>query len=635
MAAGDDWPDVLPRSLVPLPDESLPGFVLRICHRLDLVPGRLMRKARLTGRGVTSSNGAPARHLLLLETGPLEAFARLTRLSTEEAQALTLAQFTGRHPAVGEALAQPGAVRRRPVTTVLPGLLLNSSRYCPRCLAGDGSEVQQRHGGPWKLHWRLATVFACLHHRVLLEHLCPDCRHPAFSTGGWTNTQRLLPAQGTPGLHPAQCRAGLDRDGTTTICGRRLDAVTARPLPEPFAALQRKILDFTTPEDGPARPDAVGDLQIMAAIVAGTWPLAADQATFDLPPGLDDLLSPSGTAKDTIRCDEPPADAGATAALLAVADAILDQPRAAVRQHLDRFLRSAGPRSDRHWGTTWTRLPTRCSPTTRQDILLVADQLRQPARKQHADPPAAPVLAVAQRGYLPEHIPQHIPGAWVNVLFDNGAQKSLRACQDRRFRRAVSVQLVQAATGLPYAEATRFLDIPAAWLDRNDLMLRANAYQQHAQRARRAELAEALEALAKHVARTPAPTDYHQRRNSFAFWNLRPTQWQTILEHLPPPPEEHPVHPGSPLHLAASAHIWSALTGSEWDLAPCFRPPLSSERDLPLFKTDRTQQAALELLHTPAEDAFLSLLRQALDDCTRSLLQHAGQAPAEPASDSA
>ena len=39
-------PRPLPRSLDPLPDESLIGFMLRLSHRLDLPPARI---ATLTG----------------------------------------------------------------------------------------------------------------------------------------------------------------------------------------------------------------------------------------------------------------------------------------------------------------------------------------------------------------------------------------------------------------------------------------------------------------------------------------------------------------------------------------------------------------------------------------------------------
>ena len=39
----------LPRSLDPLPDESLPGDLLRLEHRLGLAPARIMQLTGLTG----------------------------------------------------------------------------------------------------------------------------------------------------------------------------------------------------------------------------------------------------------------------------------------------------------------------------------------------------------------------------------------------------------------------------------------------------------------------------------------------------------------------------------------------------------------------------------------------------------
>ncbi|MBV6701035.1 TniQ family protein [Kitasatospora aureofaciens] len=115
----------------------------------------------------------------MVSTGRQHGFeARLTRLTPDEAQALTLRRFSGRDPAVTELLERPGGNQHARMV-VPPWLLLRSSRYCPQCPAGDGSDVQDRHGGPWKLHWRLATVFACLEHSVLLEDLCPACHYPS------------------------------------------------------------------------------------------------------------------------------------------------------------------------------------------------------------------------------------------------------------------------------------------------------------------------------------------------------------------------------------------------------------------------------------------------------------------------
>lgn len=44
-------PSPLPRSLDPLPDEALPGYVLRLAHRLGLSPARVLR--------LTGSPGSP------------------------------------------------------------------------------------------------------------------------------------------------------------------------------------------------------------------------------------------------------------------------------------------------------------------------------------------------------------------------------------------------------------------------------------------------------------------------------------------------------------------------------------------------------------------------------------------------
>ena len=48
----------LPRSLDPLPDESLPGYLLRLAHRLGLAPARVMQLTGLAGDGRSRRAGA-------------------------------------------------------------------------------------------------------------------------------------------------------------------------------------------------------------------------------------------------------------------------------------------------------------------------------------------------------------------------------------------------------------------------------------------------------------------------------------------------------------------------------------------------------------------------------------------------
>src|SRR5260370_18933080 len=48
-------PRPLSRSLIPVPGESLPGFLLRLSYRLSLPPARLAELAGLRSAGVTGS----------------------------------------------------------------------------------------------------------------------------------------------------------------------------------------------------------------------------------------------------------------------------------------------------------------------------------------------------------------------------------------------------------------------------------------------------------------------------------------------------------------------------------------------------------------------------------------------------
>src|SRR6266511_5106670 len=129
----------------------------------------------------------------------LRRFAHATRLTDGEATALFLSGYAERYP----------PARARPEPTGRCGgsgrlhlgqwLFLRSTRYCPDCLAGDGSDLQRRHGGGWRRAWRLPVVFACTAHRRYLQHRC--------ATGGHLIHHReygFLPGWLAHTLHPPQ-----------------------------------------------------------------------------------------------------------------------------------------------------------------------------------------------------------------------------------------------------------------------------------------------------------------------------------------------------------------------------------------------------------------------------------------------
>ncbi|MGW0633949.1 TniQ family protein [Streptomyces sp. NPDC002758] len=172
-----------------------------------------------------------------------------------------------------------------------------SGRYCPDCLRGAGTAVEEALGEAWQLVWHLPVIFACVQHRRLLEHLCPACCQLLEAAGGRRNS--LIRNSGLAGLHPLQCRNTLTRrrdnpshcaERTQSVpCGMRLDRVSqdadsAPPTSdlEHLLALQLRILEHLSPQgqawDGSAGPDGYyfSDLIATAHLIKLTWPLGAE-----------------------------------------------------------------------------------------------------------------------------------------------------------------------------------------------------------------------------------------------------------------------------------------------------------------------------------------------------------------------
>src|SRR5580704_13082354 len=87
----------LPCSLDPLPDESLPGYLLRLAHRLGLAPARVVQ---LTGLTATQDGPQRARRSLIMQLNEAAAasFAHATRLTGTETAGLCMSSMSGRYP---------------------------------------------------------------------------------------------------------------------------------------------------------------------------------------------------------------------------------------------------------------------------------------------------------------------------------------------------------------------------------------------------------------------------------------------------------------------------------------------------------------------------------------------------------
>ncbi|WP_344115956.1 TniQ family protein [Streptomyces blastmyceticus] len=319
----------LPRSLDPLPGESLAGFILRLSYRLGLPPTAVNRRTGLMD--IMNNGQAWAKTAWSTGLPPVlaAAFAAATRLSPQEVTALTLEPLVRHYPAIGKVLRAEHERRPR----ALLWLYSSTSRYCPQCLRGDGSFVQRELGGPWHVLWRLPVVFACTRHRCFLNHLCPGCSQAI----GAKHYSHLIARSSVPGLHPAQCRTPSPTrrtPHTRDLCGTRLDQAPAlMPLspPQTYLDLQQRILqklDPLQPPETSARYFA--ELQLTCMLVTLTWPAAHTAANDPLAQEASRFLAArrstnNSEGRPTIA-HAPPIDAAACAALLHAADAIITAP---------------------------------------------------------------------------------------------------------------------------------------------------------------------------------------------------------------------------------------------------------------------------------------------------------------------
>ncbi|MEU7577677.1 TniQ family protein [Streptomyces sp. NPDC041068] len=547
----------LPRSLDPLPDESLSGYVLRLSHRLALPPGWLMQHTgigNLDAHGLFASNSALA---TALPEDVTTRVARTTRLHPDEVTALTLACWNGRYPPITRAIEAGG--RRH----AGDWLFRSTARYCPECLAGDGSVIQQQHGGPWKKSWRLPVVFACLEHRRYLRYGCPGCHQaPDASTGS-----RLVARIGDASLHPVQCRNPLrfpeGNKRTGPACGIRLDqqivAVPTRPFPD-MVALQAQILRHLSPDISKREAsEYFTDLQLIAALVVMTWPEAKHQAPLVAGNIADSYLrnlAARPTASRRIhRFTELPVGSAAAAALLRIAQSVLD--RDDLRSHLvPLVLRDRTMNRTTTWSERFVGQQDACSSRLREAGAPLTHAISGglSARRSPAQ----------HDGFAPEQVPAFLPKSWA----DQYLQKCSGVSQ-RILRRTASVRLAQMAMGGSLDQAADFLGIhaptSATGAIRRWAHLKLDVF----------EFDTALHALATALdVHAPDLPDYRHRRQTLRNWYLDEQSWRELTTKVPPS-STTPAHYDDLKRHIASIFVWSRITQGEHLFAP--RPMEASQ----------------------------------------------------------
>src|ERR1017187_6350850 len=575
----------LGRSLIPLPGESLPGFILRLSCRLHLPPARI---AELTGLVPAGRSGArtPASLLTEIPATDRQTFARMTRLTTGQVTRLGLACLQERYPL-------PTKATKNTATVPLNGrsIFAPSTRYCPDCLACAGSPVQDAFGGSWHKTWHLPIVFACTPHQRLREHRCPECDQVVHGRRPGA-LALLLPAMHADALRPYQCRPSVNPGLGRTLprcCGARLDHTPAlRPADPELITLQCKLLGLLTPE-GPAHTLSAGwpatpdgyftDLQALTLLACSTWPAARYLSpSEDAASAIDhhveairrrtaDRQNDSLSSEARTNFNSPPADAAASAGLTFLADRVLlSSGPEEVREHLRHLLPASTRQAGRTpWGLRVSRSTTPCS----QGLQAACAPLLRGFTRTGGQPQARrdAVIRCPQR-WGPEHIPAFLPKNWYDRHF-----KPLDGVNPMFTRRTAMLRLVQMVAGGSLGEAAGFLGLAATdttWLRKGRIYTGAGHVHSHAKKQPDPLGFEA--ALNALVAEFDEPatllTNYQQRRQALKNWSIDEDTWKALTARLPPIPGPQRPELGDRKRQIASIYVWVQVTSGEHHFAP-------------------------------------------------------------------
>jgi hypothetical protein len=642
-------PRPLPRSLVPLPGESLPGFILRLSCRLSQLPARI---AELTG---LTPDGASGTHIpVILLAGIPETdsstFTRMTRLTGAQAAQLSMSTWQERYPPV---IASPESKARGARRLDGRLILAPATRYCPECLAGDGSAIQESFGGPWLKAWHLPVVFACPVHQRLLEHRCPESGHTVHARPGGRAPSALLPMIWAAGLHPAQCRAdvapGRSSQSLPVCCGARLDHAGPRRQASPeLLALQGKILRLLDP-DGPASTVSAGmparpgsyfaDLRALGLLAWSTWPAARHlspcketSAAIDQHAAAlrqQEAERQANSPASPARTAPPPLDAAVSAGLAHIADRILagtpDEARWQIRPLLPPGTREAGR-------TNWARWVTESATPCSEGLQTAYEPLLRKFTRTPAQPQGRRTALTRTHRWGPENVPALIPEDWYARHFT-----PLAGVSPALARRTAALRLIQAITGGSLGEAAEFLGISSGygpWRRSGGRiyspagLARSGARQQPDPPGFETGLAS----LTRELSNPGTPlVNYQRRRQALETWSISEDTWpdmaakRSLMSH--PDIEDH-------TRQIASVYVWARVTSGE----PRFAPRPIQATQPPEVQQDwrrRWSEIWGHLLHSSQPRSYYTRLRAELDALADSLAmaidtRHAAHPPETP-----
>ncbi|MBZ3901458.1 TniQ family protein [Streptomyces griseiscabiei] len=561
----------LPRSLSPLDGESLPGYVLRLAHRLGRSPARTGHLTGLAPYRKGRVTHFPVHQLVAMRPHTSAQFAAATRLAPDEVAALGLRHLTPAYTPLARAGVQDdGRVLHN------SWAFMAASRFCPTCLIGDHSPVQRAHGGAWLQRWHLPVIFVCARHRRMLETDCPQCHRPTNVSVHGRASLVLHPASDV--LHPAQCRnhdieAMQPAPIPRILCGADLTdrhtspAVLTPDQLVPYLALQQRIEHQLNPAH--TGSGYFADLITVAQLIKLSWPTSQELAP--LPSLMSSALDAhvegirrelANTEPGRARNREmagPPSQALPCAALLLQADQLRSVDGPAELHDAMQTLADRAFHLDRNRFRSLFKNASLSEPFARALAPQRGGFLASPR-----SPRAIGRLRVPSREseFSASHVPQLIPLAWYHRHFQGfTAQLTVPSRDNIDFvRRAASLKLVEMVFGGTVANCAQFLGMPAGVAQSSLRQLRRRCPD-----AAWARFQEAVEEIAHEMEQAPTRTDFARRRHRLARWEIPSDHWLELTHDLRRQLKE-PRH-----RKVGSVIVWTRATEGDHLFSPLIR----------------------------------------------------------------
>lgn len=550
----------LPRSLRPLPGESLAGYLLNLAFRLKLSPGEVACRVGLfTHHGYTSLN---LQFAIALPPEREETFAAATGLPRESVTALTCATYEGRwfDPVSPDRTAKShyGSLWVAP----------SWPHFCPRCLAQPHDKDPDRR--LWQLRWTTPWALACVEHGALLAGGCPASNDHAILERD-PQEFSLIRAPRHLVTHPTACRLPVPRRpehprDRVPLCGRHLDQAAVEAAPADVLTLQRRLDSILGGQDIalttlglPVSPiQYLRDLRLMAVLLQ----IANDTNAFvGLPASFVDATMRHLGERQQFRAGSPthhrtwaypPVEPHALATILTTAAALLDREDStdAITHLVDQALAKERAR--------WTKLRWFARPSDRLAPLLT------PERTGIISTPNLRRASGGQRySVTSDQIPAFLDTATCQREFAEFTIKDQRA-----LRRTIPLGLVRLIEQCTATDAALALGYPPKAARSTTTRTAMDLGRDKARR-----LQDQIAAYADELNQHQQVNWGHRRRYFTANWLIPDQEW-TVLKGLV---SQHRITNKQAVlddrRRAYSVWIWAIVTSGDPAVAPMLEPP--------------------------------------------------------------